>query len=175
MRKNVPPFTTNIAATAAAAAAAATACDARTSPRADAVRHVAGLEAEALLCAKLAAAGVPFWHEDSLRATGFAAATPDARLAVPAVLPCGAVVHWIDSKAAFGSVALHEAHVEGQYQRYVTRYGRGLVIYWAGCDAALAAAPAGGVAVADRLPRLEVVGGLALGGRACGAAAARCA
>ena len=169
----VPPA---VAAAAASAAAAVVAADTLTSPRADAVRHVAGLEAEALLCAKLAAAGIPFWHEDGLRAGGFAA-TPDARIAVPASLPCGAIVHWIDSKAAFGTATLHAGRVAGQYARYVSRYGSGLVIYWAGHDASLAspsAATASGVAVADRLPELRGVGGLALPGRACGDAAARC-
>lgn len=162
-------------AAASAAAAAATAGDALASPRADAVRHVSGLEAEALLCARLAAAGIPFWAEGGLRAGGFAA-TPDARLAVPAATGGGHVVHWIDSKAAFGAIALHAAHLEEQYARYVSRYGSGLVIYWAGFDARLAPrrgrAWRGGVAVADGLPRdLVALGGLPLPPRAAAAAA----
>jgi len=136
---------------AADAAAAASALDPLYSPRGDALRHVAGLEAEALLCARLRSAGggggsgsgggsgrssgggeregsggseeqpeieneieienesrgVPFWTEDALRAGGFAL-TPDARLATPVALPCGHVVHWIDSKATFGTVRMHE-------------------------------------------------------------------
>lgn len=130
-------------AAAADAAAAASALDPLYSPRGDALRHVAGAEAEALLCARLRSAGggggpeeeeggngrnedgdgdgnenenggcsssgrgVPFWTEDALRAGGFAL-TPDVRLATPVALPCGHVVHWIDSKATFGTVRMHE-------------------------------------------------------------------
>lgn len=132
---NVPsPPPPLLLAAAADAAAAASALDPLYSPRGDALRHVAGAEAEALLCARLRSAGgggggrekngdeeeeerdernenesrgVPFWTEDALRAGGFAL-TPDVRLATPVALPCGHVVHWIDSKATFGTVRMHE-------------------------------------------------------------------
>lgn len=129
----------SLLAAAADAAAAASALDPLYSPRGDALRHVAGAEAEALLCARLRSAGggggggeggargeregkgesghhwsgergsegVPFWTEGALRAGGFAL-TPDVRLATPVALPCGHVVHWIDSKATFGTVRMHE-------------------------------------------------------------------
>ena len=131
-----PPAPTPLLLAAAAdAAAAASALDPLYSPRGDALRHVAGAEAEALLCARLRSAGgggggggeragesesenendggsssgrgVPFWTEGALRAGGFAL-TPDVRLATPVALPCGHVVHWIDSKATFGTVRMHE-------------------------------------------------------------------
>ena len=131
-----PPPPPRLLAAAADAAAAASALDPLYSPRGDALRHVAGAEAEALLCARLRSAGggagggerwedgrneneddsgggsssgrgVPFWTEGALRAGGFAL-TPDVRLATPVALPCGHVVHWIDSKATFGTVRMHE-------------------------------------------------------------------
>ena len=51
----------------------------------------------------------------------------------------GRVVNWIDSKATFGDARLHRAQGTEQYQRYVNRFGPGLVIYWHGFLAELVA------------------------------------
>jgi len=130
------------AARLAADAAAAAAGDAVFSPRADAGRHAAGAEAEALLRSRLRALGAGHWSEAALRAGGYVC-TPDARLGTPFLLG-GTPIHWIDSKAAFGSARLHGAQLRDQYGRYVNRYGPGLVIYWAGFDPAILSLGGGG-------------------------------
>jgi hypothetical protein len=121
----------------AADAAAAAAADTVFSPRADAARHAMGAEAEALLRSRLRALGAGHWSEAALRAGGYVC-TPDARLAVPFLLD-GTPIHWVDSKAAFGSPRLHGAQLRDQYGRYVNRYGPGLVVYWGGFDPAILA------------------------------------
>ena len=51
----------------------------------------------------------------------------------------GRVVNWIDSKATFGDARLHRVQSAEQYQRYINRFGPGLVIYWHGFLADLVA------------------------------------
>ncbi|KAK9833398.1 hypothetical protein WJX81_001760 [Elliptochloris bilobata] len=105
------------------------------SPHADAVRHVSGLEGEALLCETLRARSIAFWPEQQLRAEGFFK-TPDVKLQVP-LLVHGHVVNWIDSKATFGSARLHMQQSAEQYEKYVNRFGPGAVVYWFGYAAGL--------------------------------------
>ncbi|KAI3438921.1 hypothetical protein D9Q98_001335 [Chlorella vulgaris] len=105
-------------------------CDRVCSPASDAIRHSAGNEYEERLNADLAAAGVAFWTEDQLRSRGYHK-TPDARLQVPIAVR-GRIVNWIDSKATFGDDKLHRQQTAEQYERYVNRFGPGLVIYWHG-------------------------------------------
>lgn len=100
------------------------------SPQSDIVRHVHGIEYEALLCEKLRNAGVPFISETVLREQGFFK-TPDIKLQIPIML-CGRVVNWIDSKATFGSRRSHMLQREAQFLKYVNRFGPGAVIYWFG-------------------------------------------
>ncbi|EFN57852.1 hypothetical protein CHLNCDRAFT_21192, partial [Chlorella variabilis] len=100
---------------------------------ADAMRHSAGHEWEERLNEELAAAGVAFWTENQLRSRGYHK-TPDARLqasCVPIAVQ-GRIVNWIDSKATFGDDKLHRQQTVEQYERYVNRFGPGLVIYWHG-------------------------------------------
>lgn len=42
------------------------------------------------------------------------------------------VVHWIDSKAMFGSTDIHKRNGE-QLDSYEHRFGSGMVLYWLGC------------------------------------------
>ncbi|GAB4816690.1 hypothetical protein N2152v2_003736 [Parachlorella kessleri] len=125
-------------------------CDICASPAADLARHTAGREYEAKLYQCLSDAGIAYWTEDDLRDKGFHK-TPDAKLqelqpgvvadAVllphvgPAQVPIavqGRIVNWIDSKATFGDDKTHREQALGQYQKYVNRFGPGLVIYWHG-------------------------------------------
>lgn len=105
-------------------------CDPGNSPSADITRRETGLLYEAKLCQSLKAAGLAFWTEDDLRSQGFFK-TPDAKLQVP-FLYKGQVVAWIDSKATFGGEYIHQQQLQEQYQKYVNRYGCGMVIYWFG-------------------------------------------
>ncbi len=41
------------------------------------------------------------------------------------------IINWIDSKAMFADEITFEEHME-QFQGYMNRYGRGLIIYWFG-------------------------------------------
>lgn len=102
--------------------------DWQNSPRAEVTKRTVGLEYEYVLAERLSNAGLAFSTEDKLRGEG-KAVTPDVKLVVPVSID-GHIVHWIDSKAMFGSEETHVRYTEDQYQRYVNRYGDGLVIYW---------------------------------------------
>jgi hypothetical protein len=102
--------------------------DWQNSPRAEVTKRTVGLEYEYVLAERLSNAGLAFSTEDKLRGEG-KAVTPDVKLVVPVSIN-GHVVHWIDSKAMFGSEETHVRYTEDQYQRYVNRYGDGMVIYW---------------------------------------------
>ena len=67
------------------------------------------------------------------------------------------VVNWIDSKALFADQETFAEHFE-QLRGYVNRYGRGLVIYWHGYNAAirdsdLFLSTDGMILLADTFPR----------------------
>eukprot|EP00887_Chlorella_sp_A99_P000819 scaffold5.g819.t1 len=109
---------------------ACVACDGSYSPASDAGRRAAGLAYEARLAECLAAAGISYWTEDQLRLQGYHK-TPDARLRVPVAVR-GQLVNWVDSKATFGDEHMHRQQTAEQYERYVNRFGPGLVIYWHG-------------------------------------------
>eukprot|EP00884_Botryococcus_braunii_P014913 jgi/Botrbrau1/23422/Bobra.0051s0065.2 len=96
----------------------------------DVLRYTSGKQMEAVLYGKLRALQVPLWTEQQLRHMGYHK-TPDVYLQVPIMLK-GRLVHWIDSKAAFGSPKLHDQQMEQQYRKYIDRFGPGAVIYWFG-------------------------------------------
>eukprot|EP01018_Ginkgo_biloba_P031216 Gb_24885 [translate_table: standard] len=101
-----------------------------TSPRVEMIRRVTGLEYEFMLRGRLQRLEIPFQSEEALRAAGFSK-TPDVKLEVP-IGVCGRIVNWIDSKASFGDEYNHRVQGLQQFQRYVNRFGPGLVIYWFG-------------------------------------------
>ncbi|MCO5579006.1 hypothetical protein L7F22_032857 [Adiantum nelumboides] len=101
-----------------------------TSPYIELIRRVTGIEYEAHLYNRLRELGIPFQTENDLRAAGFSK-TPDVKLEVPIAVK-GRVVNWIDSKASFGDEFNHKNQAELQFQRYVNRFGPGMVIYWFG-------------------------------------------
>lgn len=100
------------------------------SPRVEMIRRVTGLEYEFMLRGRLQKLEIPFQSEEALRAAGFSK-TPDVKLEVP-IGVCGRIVNWIDSKASFGDEYNHRVQGIQQFQRYVNRFGPGLVIYWFG-------------------------------------------
>lgn len=104
--------------------------DNATSPYIELIRRVTGIEYEAYLCRQLRELGIPFQTENDLRAAGFSK-TPDIKLEAPIAVK-GRVVNWIDSKASFGDECSHKSQAELQFQRYVNRFGPGMVIYWFG-------------------------------------------
>eukprot|EP00897_Mesotaenium_endlicherianum_P006631 jgi/Mesen1/5997/ME000304S05015 len=104
--------------------------DTVSSPSVEMIRRITGIEYEGLMCSKLRELGIPFQSEEELRAAGFSK-TPDAKLHVP-IGVLGRTVWWIDSKASFGDEYNHRMNASEQFQRYVNRFGPGLVIYWFG-------------------------------------------
>ncbi|KAH7387359.1 hypothetical protein KP509_16G019500 [Ceratopteris richardii] len=104
--------------------------DNATSPYIELIRRVTGIEYEAHLYRQLKELGISFQTENDLREAGFSK-TPDVKLDVPIAVK-GRVVNWIDSKASFGDEFNHKNQAELQFQRYVNRFGPGMVIYWFG-------------------------------------------
>mmetsp|Transcript_20035 Transcript_20035/g.40842 ORF Transcript_20035/g.40842 Transcript_20035/m.40842 type:complete len:264 (-) Transcript_20035:81-872(-) len=99
-------------------------------PGVDTVRHLIGLEYEAVLEQRLRDLGAPHQTEGEARQSG-SFKTPDALLPVPLVVG-GRAVHWIDSKATFGDLASHAEYSSHQFSAYLNRFDSGLVIYWFG-------------------------------------------
>eukprot|EP00899_Mesostigma_viride_P008500 jgi/Mesvir1/17651/Mv08868-RA.2 len=99
-------------------------------PRVETIKRVTGAEYEALLCERLRNLGAAFQTEEEMRARGFSK-TPDVRLEVPLCVR-GRVVHWVDSKAMFGDEYTLRTNNGDQFQKYIARFGPGMVIYWFG-------------------------------------------
>ena len=87
-----------------------TECDMVCGPSSDVARLKAGEQYEKKMYECLERAGISFWTEAELRGQGFHK-TPDARLRVPIAVG-ERVVCWMDSKATFGDLKLHQC-VEG--------------------------------------------------------------
>jgi len=83
-----------------------TECDMVCGPSSDIARLRAGEEYEKKMYECLERAGISFWTESELRNQGFHK-TPDARLRVPIAVG-ERVVCWMDSKATFGDLKLHQ-------------------------------------------------------------------
>ena len=121
-------------------------------PNVDETKRLSGLEYEHVLTQRLRDLGVPYLDEEELRRRGDAK-TPDALLPVP-LLVRGRAVHWIDSKATFGSAAAHDEYAK-QFTGYLNRYDTGLVIYWFGYVESVATQDPR-IMVLDQLPREDV-------------------
>jgi len=130
-------------------------CDPGNCPEADVTRREMGLQYEDKLSEQLEAAGLSFWTEEALRSKGFFK-TPDAKLQVP-FLYRGQVISWIDSKATFGGEYIHQQQAQDQYQKYVNRYGSGMVIYWFGVVEELASAADSSITLVSELPPLSEI------------------
>lgn len=74
--------------------------------------------------------GLAFRDEEQLRKFGYDK-TPDVKLEIPVAID-GFIIHWIESKAVFGSEEVHSDYVKNQYSSYWNRFGPGLVIYFFG-------------------------------------------
>jgi len=123
------------------AVAEALAVDQDNAPANDEARHRVGVAYEALLQDRLMEKGLPFESEDELREQGLAK-TPDVRLSIPVGVRDPSTrqwreVNWVDSKALFGDAHVWQHEHLAQLEGYVHRYGKGLVVYWCGFDAAL--------------------------------------
>ncbi|XP_037072406.1 CDAN1-interacting nuclease 1-like [Pollicipes pollicipes] len=124
-------------------------------PLAELVKHTVGLEYEMRLKKKLISLKIPFLDEDDLRRRGHDK-TPDVLLDVP-IAVSGCIVNWIESKASFGDDETHEAYMRDQYEKYWSRFGPGMVIYWFGfIGDLLPAASARHVLLQHRFPEEQV-------------------
>lgn len=88
-------------------------------PVTDVIRRCIGEEYELRLKQMAKDVGLIFYDEHDLRRTGFDK-TPDLKLAIP-VLFRGKVVHWIESKALFGSLKVHQKYIKEQLESYSNR------------------------------------------------------
>lgn len=78
-----------------------------------------GQEYEIKLYNEIKILGLAFRDEESLRKFGYDK-TPDFKLEVPIAID-GFIVHWIESKALFGSKEFHEDYIKNQYSCYWNR------------------------------------------------------
>ncbi|XP_065351760.1 CDAN1-interacting nuclease 1 [Cloeon dipterum] len=97
-------------------------------PLSDSISRSLGQQYEHTLGLQLMEKQIPFLAEDRLRELGLDK-TPDIKLEVPVAVD-GFVIHWIESKALFGSEEWHDRFVKKQLSAYWNRFGPGLVIYW---------------------------------------------
>lgn len=99
-------------------------------PIADAMGISAGIEYELKLQNYLTERNLAYSDEEHLRSRGYDK-TPDVKLEVPIAVN-GFVINWIESKARFGNMEIHQKHIKEQFLSYWNRFGPGLVIYWHG-------------------------------------------
>ncbi|XP_076656942.1 CDAN1-interacting nuclease 1 [Halictus rubicundus] len=99
-------------------------------PIADAIGVSVGQEYELKLQNYLTERSLAFRNEEYLRSRGYDK-TPDFKLEVPIAVN-GFIVNWIESKARFGNMEIHQKYIKEQFLSYWNRFGPGLVIYWFG-------------------------------------------
>ncbi|XP_015439682.1 PREDICTED: uncharacterized protein C15orf41 homolog [Dufourea novaeangliae] len=99
-------------------------------PIADAIGVSVGQEYELKLQNYLIERNLVFRNEQHLRLRGYDK-TPDFKLEVPIAVN-GFVINWIESKARFGNIEIHQKYIKEQFLSYWNRFGPGLVIYWFG-------------------------------------------
>ncbi|EGI63768.1 PREDICTED: uncharacterized protein C15orf41 homolog [Acromyrmex echinatior] len=99
-------------------------------PIADAMGICIGQEYEIKLQDCLIQRNIAFRNEEHLRLRGYDK-TPDFKLEVPIAVN-GYVINWIESKARFGNMDVHQKYMKEQFLSYWNRFGFGLVIYWFG-------------------------------------------
>lgn len=88
-------------------------------PITDIIRKSIGEEYEIRLKILAKNSGIVFYDENDLRRTGFDK-TPDMKLAIPFLFR-GKIVHWIESKALFGSHKAHLTYIDEQLLSYSNR------------------------------------------------------
>lgn len=135
---------------------AATNSDPLYGPRFDRERNFVGIEYEIILERTLSSMNIPFETEEELREKG-TSRTPDILLSCPVAIKVHKsiypnsqdsfrhgsdddagndfvwkMVNWIDSKALYGDVTIHQSSVLPQAEAYIHRFGPGLIIYWFG-------------------------------------------
>jgi hypothetical protein len=88
-------------------------------PLGDNIKHSLGMEHEHFLAMWLKQHSIRYLDEGELRKRNYDK-TPDFKLECP-IIVLGTVVHWIESKAMFGDVATHNAHLDKQLRSYVNR------------------------------------------------------
>lgn len=127
-------------------------------PLSDVISRCIGEEYEIRLKDFAREAGLIFYDENDLRRTGFDK-TPDLKLAVPCLFR-GTVIHWIESKALFGSYKIHQKYVKEQLSSYYNRFSAGIVIYWEGYQDSAADCRENNnlIIVTDAFPRKDEIG-----------------
>ncbi|XP_066591567.1 CDAN1-interacting nuclease 1 isoform X2 [Prorops nasuta] len=120
-------------------------------PVADAIGLSIGQEYELILQNHLKERNIAFRDEEFLRTQGYDK-TPDVKLEIPIALN-GFVINWIESKARFGNVEIHQKYIKEQFLSYWNRFGTGLVIYWFGFLDVLSECNEKKFIIMDRFPK----------------------
>ncbi len=100
------------------------------SPIAVKLQFSRGKLGESIIDETLKKLGVEFKREHELRK--LFSKTPDFYFEEPVEI-LGKKVKWIESKAMFGDLKVHQTYSRKQYFKYWEMFGDGLIIYWLGC------------------------------------------
>ncbi len=100
------------------------------SPIAVKLQFSRGKLGESIIDETLKKLGIEFKREHELRK--IFSKTPDFYFEEPIEM-LGKKIKWIESKAMFGDLKVHQTYSRKQYFKYWEMFGDGLVIYWLGC------------------------------------------
>ncbi|MBI1974039.1 TPD domain-containing protein [Candidatus Micrarchaeota archaeon] len=101
------------------------------SPRSSDIQRQHGKDAELKLSEFVKRLGVEYMTEYENKAVKHHQRTPDFLLKKPVMVE-GMKVHWVESKASFGSPEEMKRDYRRQLEPYVKHFGPGIVVYWYG-------------------------------------------